>query len=57
MEGEAKAAFGYNNKIIRSFRMGWVAPVRGCLRLLPPAVWVGLLAVLLGAAVLVVHSR
>ena len=56
MEGEAKAAFGYNNKIIRSFRMGWVAPVRGCLRLLPPAVWVGLLAVLLGAAVLVVHS-
>ena len=56
MVAEAQAAFRYNNEIIRSFRMGWVAPAKAALLLLPAAVWVGLLAMAIGVVALVLHA-
>lgn len=46
---EHRQAFRFNNAIIRSFRMGYLAPLKAALQLTPPTVWAALLAVALGA--------
>lgn len=56
MVEECKRAFGFNNGIIKGFRMGVWAPLKAALMLTPSSVWVGLVAALAGAAAWLAHT-
>ncbi|GAB4814657.1 hypothetical protein N2152v2_001703 [Parachlorella kessleri] len=54
---EKRVSFQMNNQIIRSFRMGYLAPLKAAARLMPPVVWVVLAATLALTAALAVGTR